>query len=86
MADLKSPTWRKPAPTEDPSPGNATSGEGVSLAEAAELEGVPTVQALRQRIKRGSLRTVRVTRDGSVIAGVELAELERVFGVAVAPL
>ena len=86
MTELKSPGWRKPAPTEDPSPGNATSGEGISLAEAAELEGVPTVQALRQRIKRGTLRSVRVMRGGAIVAGVELEELERVFGATAAPL
>jgi hypothetical protein len=85
MSELKSPAWRRSAPTQAPAPGNATSGEALSLKEAAALEGVPSVQALRQRIQRGTLQTVRVTRGGSVIVGVEFEELERIFGVTLGP-
>jgi hypothetical protein len=51
----------------------------VTLAEAARLSG-RSVQALRQRIARGSLRGCEVQSGGATVAGIELGELVRAFG------
>lgn len=50
----------------------------LPLAEAAGLVGV-SVQALRQRIKRGSLVGVRLVLGGRAVVGVSRRELARVF-------
>ena len=75
-------------------PGGATSRgaeqpDCLPLAEAASLAGV-SVQALRQRIKRGSLTGARLILGGRAVVGVSRRELERVFapsapGLPVAP-
>jgi len=58
-------------------PGNVVSGSGIPLAAAAAMEGVPSVQALRKRIKKGTLQSVRVLHRDSIVVGVELEELAR---------
>lgn len=72
----------------DPSPNGATSGatlevaeqaDAIPLSEAATVAEV-SVQALRQRIKRGSVRGVRLVIGGRVVVGVSRHELDRVFG------
>ncbi len=58
------------------------SGTGIPLAAAAAIEGVPSVQALRKRIKKGTLRSVRVVHRDSIVVGVELEELARRYPAA----
>ena len=68
----------------------AEQGQGGSppgpftLAEAARFQNVPSVQALRQRLQRGSLEGVELTRDGRKVQGVTWAALVEAFG-AIAP-
>lgn len=50
----------------------------LTLAEAAALAGV-SVQALRARAQRGSLRVARTVRRGRVVVAVERCELERAY-------
>lgn len=82
----RQPAAQPPAPApEDPrAPGNVVSGSGIPLAAAAAMEGVPSVQALRKRIKKGTLRSVRVLHRDSIVVGVELDELARHYPGAVA--
>jgi len=49
-----------------------------TVTEAARLARV-SVQALRQRIQRGTLRTTRMVRDRRIVAGVPRAELIRAY-------
>ena len=65
------------APRDALAPGNRVSGSGIPLAAAAAMEGVPSVQALRKRIKKGTLQSVRVLHRDSIVVGVELEELAR---------
>jgi len=54
-------------------------GVGVSLAEAASMVGV-TVEALRQRLNRGTLREVAVDgQRGGKVRGVHLDDLREAF-------
>ena len=46
------------------------------------MEGVPSVQALRKRIKKGTLASVRVLHRDSIVVGVELDELARQYPAA----
>lgn len=46
------------------------------------MEGVPSVQALRKRIKKGTLQSVRVLHRDSIVVGVELDELARQYPAA----
>ena len=72
-----------PTPSAGPQPGNVVSGTGIPLAEAAAMDGVPSVQALRKRIKKGTLRSVRVLHRDAIVVGVELEELARHYDVPV---
>ena len=45
------------------------------------MDGVPSVQALRKRIKKGTLRSVRVLHRDSIVVGVELEELARHYDI-----
>jgi hypothetical protein len=49
-----------------------------TVTEAARLARV-SVQALRQRIQRGTLRTTRMVRDRRIVAGVPRDELVRAY-------
>ncbi len=49
-----------------------------TVTEAARLARV-SVQALRQRIQRGTLRTTRMVRDRRIVAGVPRSELIRAY-------
>ncbi len=85
------PAAQPPAPpTAEPlrqpeTPGNTVSGTGIPLAVAAAMDGVPSVQALRKRIKKGTLRAVRVLHRDSIVVGIELEELERQYPGATQP-
>lgn len=73
------------APRDPVAPGNRVSGSGIPLAAAAAMEGVPSVQALRKRIKKGTLQSVRVLHRDSIVVGVELEELARHYPGAFTP-
>jgi hypothetical protein len=81
----RQPSQRPVAPAAAPAseassaPGNVVSGTGVPLAAAAAMKGVPSVQALRKRIKKGTLKSVRVLHRDSIVVGVELEELARQY-------
>jgi len=64
------------APSETPVERAAV--EALTVTEAARMAEV-SVQALRQRIQRGTLETVQVTRNGREVAGVSLETLERLY-------
>lgn len=51
----------------------------VPLARAAALAGV-SVQALRMRIRRGTLMGVPVEQGGATVQGVEVEELRQAYG------
>ena len=53
-------------------------GPVYTVTEAARLARV-SVQALRQRISRGTLFTTRVVRDRRVVAGIPRTELARAY-------
>ena len=72
-------TRSKVEPTRGATSGTAEQPDGLPLSEAAKAAGV-SVQALRQRIKRGSLASVRLVVGGRVVVGVPRRELARVFG------
>ena len=81
----RQPSQRPVAPAAAPAseassaPGNVVSGTGGPLAAAAAMKGVPSVQALRKRIKKGTLKSVRVLHRDSIVVGVELEELARQY-------
>ena len=56
----------------------------VPLARAAALAGV-SVQAIRQRIRRGSMIGVEVEHEGATIQGVALDELRAAYGELTEP-
>ena len=78
-------TSSAPAPEDPREPGNRVSGSGIPLAAAAAMEGVPSVQALRKRIKKGTLQSVRVLHRDAIVVGVELEELARHYPGALMP-
>jgi hypothetical protein len=59
-------------------PDDEEDGPVYTVTEAARLARV-SVQALRQRISRGTLSTTRMVRDRRVVAGVPRGELARAY-------